>query len=75
MMMPNFRAILIQLVTSRLRQFAMLVHNLAFRNVSARLATILVKRAEEEGQVKDDKIYLPRLLTSTRISHTHRYCP
>ncbi len=64
----EFRAVLIQLVTSRLRQFATLVHNLAFRNVPARLATILVNRAEEEGIVKDDKIYLPRLLTQRELA-------
>lgn len=65
---PQFRVILFQLVTGRLRQFATLVHNLAFRDVSARLATILVTRAEQDGRPTPDGISFPRLMTQGELA-------
>ena len=66
--LPEFRIILLQLVTNRLRQFATLVHNLAFRDVTGRLATILVKRAEQDGTPSADGIVFPRLMTQSELA-------
>lgn len=65
---PQFRIILLQLVTDRLRQFATLVHNLAFRDVAARLATVLVMRAEQDGTTTGDGISFPRLMTQGELA-------
>lgn len=65
---PQFRVILLQLVTERLRQFATLVHNLAFRDVAARLATILVTRAVQDGMTIPDGIVFPRLMTQGELA-------
>ena len=60
---PEIRVVLLQMVTKRLRQFASLVHNLAFRDVTARLAAFIVARSEQDGIVSTDGIHVPRLMT------------
>ena len=66
--LPQFRIVLLQLVTDRLREFALLVHNLAFRDVTARIATILVRRAEQDGVQSEDGIVFPRLMTQSELA-------
>ena len=65
---PNFRVALLELVSVRLRQFASLVHNLAFRDVTSRLAVVLVARAEAEGEQTPDGIRIPRLMTQSELA-------
>jgi CRP-like cAMP-binding protein len=60
---PDFQEVFLELVTIRLRQFVSLVHDLAFRDVTARLATVLVTRARAEGQPTPDGLRMDRLLT------------
>lgn len=65
---PVFRTMVLQMVTDRLRQFAQLVHDLAFRDVTARLAMLLVNRAESDGIMTIDGIRIPRLMTQTELA-------
>lgn len=65
---PQFRLFMIQLATDRLRQFAGLVADLAFRDVSSRLATLLLRRAETEGSVCAEGIRFPSLLNQSEIA-------
>lgn len=60
---PDFQEIFLRLITDRLKQFVTLVHDLAFRDVTSRLAMVLLARAEAEGQRRDDGIILDRLLS------------
>lgn len=46
----DFQEAFLCLITNRLKQFVTLVHDLAFRDVTSRLATVLLARAEVEGQ-------------------------
>lgn len=46
----DFQEVFLRLITDRLKQFVTLVHDLAFRDVTSRLATVLLARAEVEGQ-------------------------
>lgn len=65
---PQVRVAILQLTTDRLRQFATLVHNLAFRDVTARLATVILVRAEEDGTLADDGIRVARLMTQSELA-------
>jgi CRP-like cAMP-binding protein len=65
---PQFRLFMIQLATERLRQFSSLVADLAFRDVSSRLATLLVRRAESEGVSCVEGIRFPTLITQSEIA-------
>jgi len=65
---PQVRVMILQLTTERLRQFATLVHNLAFRDVTARLAKVLIMRAEEDGIMSPDGIRVPRLMTQSELA-------
>jgi CRP/FNR family transcriptional regulator len=65
---PQFRLFTIQVATDRLRQFANLVADLAFRDVSSRLATLLVRRAETEGSACAEGICFPTLLNQSEIA-------
>lgn len=65
---PEFRVMVLELVSSRLRQFAALVHGLAFRDVTARLAAILVSRAKSDGQETINGISIPRLLSQGELA-------
>jgi CRP/FNR family transcriptional regulator len=60
---PDFQEVFLRLITDRLKQFVTLVHDLAFRDVTSRLATVLLARAETEGQPRDDGILFDRLLS------------
>jgi len=65
---PVFRSAVLQMVTNRLRQFAQLVHNLAFRDVTARVAMLLVSRAEFDGIMTLDGVRIPRLMTQNELA-------
>ncbi len=60
---PDLQELLLELIAVRLRQFVSLVHDLAFRDVTSRLAAILVSRATAEGHPTDEGISLDRLLS------------
>lgn len=60
---PDFLELLLELTSARLKQFVSLVHDLAFRDVSARLATVLVARAMDEGRRTEQGICIDRLLS------------
>ena len=59
----DFLEMLLELTTARLKQFVALVHDLAFRDVTARLASVLVARAIDEGRRTDQGISIDRLLS------------
>lgn len=65
---PVFRTVILQMVTTRLRQFAQLVHDLAFRDVTARVAMLLVNRAESDGVMTVDGIRILRLMTQNELA-------
>lgn len=65
---PQFRLFMIQLATERLHQFASLVADLAFRDVSSRLATLLLRRAESEGKPCAEGICFPTLMNQSEIA-------
>lgn len=64
----DFQDIFLQLITNRLKQFVSLVHDLAFRDVASRLATVLTLRAESEGLPHDDGILFDRLLSQQEFA-------
>ncbi|MBZ0283830.1 MAG: Crp/Fnr family transcriptional regulator [Anaerolineae bacterium] len=64
----DFQDVFLQLITNRLKQFVTLVHDLAFRDVTSRLATVLMIRAEVEGQSHDDGIIFDRLLSQQEFA-------
>ena len=65
---PDFQEVFLRLITDRLKQFVTLVHDLAFRDVTSRLATVLLVRAEAEGQRSDDGIRFDRLLSQQEFA-------
>jgi CRP/FNR family cyclic AMP-dependent transcriptional regulator len=65
---PAVRIVLLQMVTKRLRQFAALVHDLAFRDVTARLAGVILAQAEYDGIVSKEGIRVPRLMTQSDLA-------
>ncbi len=65
---PDFQEIFLKLITDRLKQFVTLVHDLAFRDVTSRLAMVLVSRAEIEGQPHDDGVIFDRLLSQQEFA-------
>jgi len=65
---PELRVVLVELVSGRLRQFVSLVHNLAFRDVAARLATVLLALAETDGEPFDDGIRVDSLLSQQELA-------
>lgn len=65
---PDFQELLLELVTTRLKQFVSLVHDLAFRDVTARLAAVLVQEAAEEGALTPDGIRIHRLLSQQEFA-------
>jgi CRP/FNR family transcriptional regulator len=64
----DFQDAFLQLITNRLKQFVTLVHDLAFRDVTSRLATVLILRAEVEGRANDDGILFDRLLSQQEFA-------
>lgn len=65
---PDFQEVFLRLITDRLKQFVTLVHDLAFRDVTSRLAMVLVARAEIEGQPHNDGIFFDRLLSQQEFA-------
>ncbi len=65
---PDFQEVFLRLITNRLKQFVTLVHNLAFRDVTSRLATVLMMRAEVEGIAHEDGISFDRLLSQQEFA-------
>lgn len=65
---PDFQEVFLRLITERLKQFVTLVHDLAFRDVTSRLAMVLLARAETEGQPQNDGIIMDRLLSQQEFA-------
>jgi CRP-like cAMP-binding protein len=65
---PEFQEVFLTLVAARLKQFVSLVHDLAFRDVTARLAAVLVTRAKTEGKPTPNGIIIPRLLSQQEFA-------
>jgi CRP-like cAMP-binding protein len=64
----DLQKLFLELITHRLKQFVSLVHDLAFRDVTSRLAAILVARAQTEGQLAPEGIMLDRLLSQQEFA-------
>lgn len=64
----DLQELLLETITNRLKQFITLVHDLAFRDVTSRLAAILVSRARLEGQPTSEGIVLDRLLSQQEFA-------
>lgn len=64
----DFQEAFLRLITDRLKQFVTLVHDLAFRDVTSRLAMVLLARAEAEGMPHRDGIIFERLLTQQEFA-------
>jgi CRP/FNR family cyclic AMP-dependent transcriptional regulator len=65
---PDLQEAFLRLITDRLKQFVTLVHDLAFRDVTSRLAMVLIARAESEGQPRADGILFDRLLSQQEFA-------
>ncbi|GAB4575700.1 MAG: Crp/Fnr family transcriptional regulator [Anaerolineae bacterium] len=65
---PDFQEAFLRHITRRLRQFVTLVHDLAFRDVSSRVAMVLVQRAAQEGQPTAGGVSFERLLTQQELA-------
>jgi CRP/FNR family transcriptional regulator len=65
---PDFQEVFLKLITNRLKQFVTLVHDLAFRDVTSRLAMVLVSRAQREGRATRDGIVFDRLLSQQEFA-------
>lgn len=65
---PDFQEVFLRLITDRLKQFVTLVHDLAFRDVTSRLAMVLIARSEVEGQRHDDGVIFERLLSQQEFA-------
>ncbi|MCK6580649.1 MAG: Crp/Fnr family transcriptional regulator [Anaerolineae bacterium] len=65
---PDFQEMFLRLITERLKQFVTLVHDLAFRDVTSRLATVLLARADTEGQAVEGGILFERLLSQQEFA-------
>jgi CRP/FNR family cyclic AMP-dependent transcriptional regulator len=65
---PDLAILLLELMYQQLRQLAALVHDLAFRDVSARLARTLLAHAEADGEITRDGIRLPRMYNQQELA-------
>lgn len=65
---PDFQEMFLKLITDRLKQFVTLVHDLAFRDVTSRLAMVLLARAESEGLPQTDGYLFDRLLSQQEFA-------
>jgi CRP/FNR family transcriptional regulator len=65
---PDLQIGILELISERLQQFVSVVHNLAFRDVPARMAGVLLTLAHLEGETTDDGIRIPRLLTQQELA-------
>ena len=66
--LPDFQEAFLKLVTDRLKEFVTLVHDLAFRDVTSRLAMVLVSRARREGLITQQGITIDRLLSQEEFA-------
>lgn len=64
----DFQEQFLKLITQRLKLFVTLVHDLAFRDVTSRLAMVLVLRADREGIRNEDGVYFERLLSQQEFA-------
>ncbi|MBK8022008.1 MAG: Crp/Fnr family transcriptional regulator [Chloroflexi bacterium] len=65
---PDFQEAFLRLLTDRLKQFVTLVHDLAFRDVTSRLAIVLLARAEAEGLPEEGGVIVDRLLSQQEFA-------
>lgn len=65
---PDLREALLEIISLRLKQYVALVHDLAFRDVTSRLAMVLVNRARAEGRLADDGVRIERLLSQQEFA-------
>jgi CRP-like cAMP-binding protein len=65
---PDFQIAMLELISTRLRQFVSLVHNLAFCDVTARLASALLALSETDGERCDEGLRIHRLLTQQELA-------
>ena len=65
---PDLQISILELVSERLQQFVALVHNLAFRDVTARLASVVMTLARVEGSTGEPYMSIPRLLTQQELA-------
>lgn len=65
---PDLQETFLEITAQRLKQYVSLVHDLAFRDVSSRLAAVLVTRANREGVVTDGGICIERLLSQQEFA-------
>jgi CRP/FNR family transcriptional regulator len=64
----DLQELLLEVAADRLRQLVLLVHDLAFRDVTSRLAAILAARAKAEGCATELGISLDRLLSQQEFA-------
>lgn len=64
----DFATVFLGLISTRLRQLTGIVHSLAFRNVSSRLAGVLLTLAEAQSTITDEGIQVPRVLSQQDIA-------
>ena len=67
---PDFLSLFLTIVTQRLRQLTTVVHDLAFRDVAARVASVLLMLVEAGGQPYADGIHVPRVLSQQELAAT-----
>ncbi|NPV65894.1 MAG: Crp/Fnr family transcriptional regulator [Anaerolineae bacterium] len=65
---PDLMITLLEMISNQLRQLAALVHDLAFRDVSARLARVLLARAHAEGEVTAEGLRIERVLSQQELA-------
>lgn len=65
---PDFLVAFLEIMTSRLRQLAKLVHDLAFRSVASRLAGVLLNLAETDGNMTADGWLVPHILSRKNLA-------
>lgn len=65
---PDFLVAFLEIMTSRLRQLAKLVHDLAFRSVASRLAGVLLALAEADGNMTEAGWEVPHILSRKNLA-------
>lgn len=65
---PDFLSVFLALMAGRLQRLTALVHDLAFRDVSARLAVVLLLLAEAHGKAQDDGLLIPQMVSQNDLA-------
>lgn len=66
---PDFLGMFLRLVTQRLRQLTILVHDLAFRDVASRLAGVFIMLANaQQPPHKEGNIVIPRIFSQQELA-------